>query len=348
MTTSLASHRVELARDLLDDIELSRLGPEALLLKARRLSRLMEAVEVDEWLRYELNGYSNTVVGRKYMTRFGRWTDEKNDLGYWQPLAGIEGTIAAMQVQIQQLKVPDVQFAPSSSNPNEYVLGFGVAEKFTEPAKNVLGRLNMLTSAVSTLRSIRSRTLAALHDFVTGTYYELAFSSLAESVFSDHKTAIDSLLAASAGDAIKKVPAIYGRLSEGDPEAISQALNSCRRMIKSFGDAVYPGKEGSVEVEGQSYQVGSDKVLNRIKLYLRDRCSSSSRRDRLNKNLRDIYDRASAGSHSDVNGDEARSLFLATYLSLGEILLASGAQAGEVKHVEQPVVQAGGETGGDT
>lgn len=348
MTTSLSSHRVELARDLLDDIELSRLGPEALLLKARRLSRVMEATEVDEWLRYELNGYSNTVVGLKYMTRFGRWTDEKNKYGYWQPLAGIEGTIAAMQVQIQQLKVPDVQFAPSSSNPNEYVLGFGVAEKFTEPAKNVLNRLTMLTSAVSTLRSIRSRTLAALHDFVTGTYYELAFSSIAESIFSDHKAAIDSLLAVSAGDAIKKVPAIYGRLAEGDSEAISQALNSCRRMIKSFADAVYPAQEGSVEMDGHSYQVGSDKVLNRIKLYLRDRCASSSRRDRLNRSLRDIYDRASAGSHSDVTGDEARSLFLATYFSLGEILLAGDAQSSELTQVDQPVIQAGGEPGGET
>jgi hypothetical protein len=45
-------------------------------------------------------------------------------MGYWMPLAGIAGTIAAMQAQIQTLHVPNVHFAPSSANPNEYVGGF--------------------------------------------------------------------------------------------------------------------------------------------------------------------------------------------------------------------------------
>jgi hypothetical protein len=59
------------------------------------------------------------------MRRFGRFTDEKNNYGYWIPLAGVAGTMAAMQAQIQTLQVPSVHFAPSSANPNEYVTGIG-------------------------------------------------------------------------------------------------------------------------------------------------------------------------------------------------------------------------------
>jgi hypothetical protein len=50
------------------------------------------------------------------------------------------------------------------------------------------------------------------------------------------------------------------------------------------------------------------------------RIKSSSRRDRLNKNLGALYDRVSAGVHADVTVDEAQALVLNTYLLLGEIL----------------------------
>ena len=57
MTTGLAAHKLDLARELLDDIELSRLAPEQLLLKATRLARLLDAKEVQKWLQFELEGY---------------------------------------------------------------------------------------------------------------------------------------------------------------------------------------------------------------------------------------------------------------------------------------------------
>ena len=68
-------HIIRLAAELLDDIELNKLGPEALVLKASRLARLAGTEEIREWLSYELGGYSNTEVGRKYMTATRRWTD---------------------------------------------------------------------------------------------------------------------------------------------------------------------------------------------------------------------------------------------------------------------------------
>jgi hypothetical protein len=50
----LSTHRLALARELLDDVELGRVTPETLLLKA---SRVLEAVHEQEWLTLELSGY---------------------------------------------------------------------------------------------------------------------------------------------------------------------------------------------------------------------------------------------------------------------------------------------------
>jgi hypothetical protein len=323
--SSISKHRLELARELLDDIELSRLAPEQLLLKTTRLARLSDNSEIRTWLTFELVGYTDSEEGRTCMAQMGRYTDEAKNVGYWTPLAAISSCIAAMQLQIQQLHPPDVQLSVSSANPHEYVAGFGGLNLagVSSSTTNVLARLQALTSSITDLAGIRSRVLARVHDFVSKTYYALAFSGAAESIFQRHQVAIDNMLRDAAPDVLEKIPSVSERLAVGDAEAVSQAMNSCRRMIKAFADAVFPPSELPVTLEGQQYQIGSDKVLNRIYLFLRDCCTSESRRERLNQTLHRIYDRASAGSHSDVSPDEARSLFLGTYLVLGEILAAS-------------------------
>jgi len=324
MVESLSSHIVDLSKTLVDDIELSRLSPEQLLLKAVRLARLVDDQETAIWLKLELNGYYNDATSKQFMLRFGRIDSADAQYGYFQPLAGISGAIASMQTQIQQLRVPDVQFSVSSANPSEVVTGWGgmTAQTIAKPANDVLQRLQNLTTAVTNMASMRSRVLSAIHDFATRVYYERAFAGLAESIFEKHKTAIDGLLNTNAADVLEKIPAIYDRLTADDQEAISQALNSVRRMIKAFADAIYPPVESAVELNGQKYEIGSDKVLNRIKLFLKERCSSESRCERLNGNLRKIHERASVGAHKDVTSEEARALFLQAYLTLGEILSA--------------------------
>ena len=323
--TSISAHRIELARELLDDIELSRLAPEQLLLKAMRLARLRDDSEVRTWLNFELVGYPNSEEGRKYMDLMWRWTDKPKDIGYWIPLGAINGTIAAMQIQIQQLQVPNVQLSLASANPHEFVTGIGGknAAGLSGPASAVLYRLSDLTTRISILNSIRSRVLARVHRFVCETYYALAFSGVAESIFQKYQVSIDASLRETAPDVLEKIPSISDRLAAGDREAVSQAMNSCRRMIKAFADAVYPPSDSPVTIDGQQFQVTADKDLNRIYLFLRNGCRSESRRDRLRQGLHRIHERASAGSHADVTPGEAKALFLSTYLVLGEILEAS-------------------------
>src|SRR4051812_4217978 len=93
---SRGEHVLELAKELLDDIELGRLQADRLLLKATRLARLTGSDEIRKWLKYELNGYvGKDPVSEKYMGLTGRWTDRAERRGYWKSLAAIEGMIQA-------------------------------------------------------------------------------------------------------------------------------------------------------------------------------------------------------------------------------------------------------------
>jgi len=73
---SKSEHILSLAQELLDDIELSRLAAEALLLKATRLARLAGSEKIQRWLSYEMGGYnSQDKISLEFMSRTGRWSN---------------------------------------------------------------------------------------------------------------------------------------------------------------------------------------------------------------------------------------------------------------------------------
>lgn len=222
--------------------------------------------------------------------------------------------------------MPDVQINLSSANPNEYVTGWGgsTAQQVSVPVDKVLKWMETTTKEIHALTGVRSRVLHRLHEFVTTTYYELAFSAAAATIFEAFQGDVDRRLAGIAAEALSRFPAISERLAAGEPEAISHAMTTCRRIIDSLADAVYPARDEPLVVEGKEIVLGPANHLNRLNAFVAEHCESSSRRDRLRKTLRELYSRVSAGVHTDVTPGEARALYLQTYVTLGEIALLSG------------------------
>lgn len=128
------------------------------------------------------------------------------------------------------------------------------------------------------------------------------------------------MLAATAKTAFTRLPQAFERLKAGDPEAVSHALTTSRRVIDSFADAVFPARTTPVLIGQQRTEAGEKQVRNRLRAYVHERVGQYSRYERLNKSLGSLYDRVSAGIHADVDVGEARALVLHTYLFLGELL----------------------------
>jgi len=104
-----ATHIIELCKELLDDIELSRINSEALLLKATRLARLSGSDEVRQWLRYEMSGYlPKDPLSAKYMNQTNRWLDRKEGEAFFGSLAQVESSIEGLKLQLSTLKVDSV------------------------------------------------------------------------------------------------------------------------------------------------------------------------------------------------------------------------------------------------
>ena len=304
MAQSRSQHIIELAKELLDDIELNRMSAEHLLLKATRLARWVGSDEIQQWLRLEMIGYNDTnPISLKYMTITGRWVNREKGLGYWGPLAQQEAAIEAEKAKLAAMRTPDSS-----------------GEWASVAIANVTSAMRDTANLISRLSAIKSRVLAQLHQFVSDAYYGLAFEGLSESIFEKYKAEIDVLIAEACGGVLDQITSIMDRLATGESEAVSQALTTCRRIIESFADSIFPPTEGVIEINGNQLNLGPDKHQNRINAYIHQHTESKTRKKRLRQNLANLFDRVSAGVHDDVTAEEARALFLNTYLLLGEIL----------------------------
>lgn len=321
----LGEHKAALAREVLDDIELSRLPLPGLLLKVVRLARLMEDRDMRGWLNRELSGYENSAEARKFMDWSWRWINRSIDTGHWEPLSAMVARIRALEERLRLMRIPDINYAPQSANPSEHVTGFGLRNPTKETIDGILNQHGVIGDELETLEGICARVTARCHNFATRSFYELAYRNQADSLFAGYQREVDELLHAHVQEVTEKLPSIQERLAAGDSEAVSHAMSSCRRVLKAFADRVYPAADGVVERDGHTYKVGSDEVLNRVALFVKANVASSTRGKRLTENLRRVWERASAGTHDDVTADEARALFLQTYMTVGEIIVAAKA-----------------------
>lgn len=309
MSASKSEHTLELVQDLLDDLELSRSSGESLILKASRLARIVGNSEIKEWLSFELGGYkSSNDISIKYMGITGRWTKKEENKGYWVPLAQIDALIEAEKSKLSVMRIPDS------------------AGDYNHAATIATRAMNETSANISRFTGIRSKVIARLHSFITDVYYEKLFDNLTESIFEQYQRDVDSLISEKCHDVLDQIPSVMERLSHGEQEPISHALTTCRRIIESFADSIFPPTDDTLDIGGNILKLDAGKHQNRINAYIHYRCESKSRKQKFRQNLANLFDRVSTGVHTDVTPEEARALFLNTYLFLGEVLhLESGA-----------------------
>jgi hypothetical protein len=71
---------------------------------------------------------------------------------------------------------------------------------------------------------------------------------------------------------------------------------------------------------GNEVSLAANRHQNRINAFVYQRIKSKSRITKIRQTLSNLYDRVSTGVHNDVTAEEAKALFLNTYLLLGEVL----------------------------
>lgn len=295
---------LRIADELLADIELQRLKASEIVLKASRVARLVGQEELIEFLGFERNGYPADGLARKWIEKTGRLSDQEAKTFFPLSISKIEAHLVASQEAIEALR-----------GGGNYSGDYSVVA-----SRNHDDRIAGRATEVAHWSGICGQVVATIYELVMEIYHELLFSELQASLFADTQTKVDGLLSASIGSALNKIESVSDRLRDGDPESVSQALTTCRRLIDSCADQLFPAQSELYTIGEQPLKVGKQNVLNRLQAYTHKCEIPQKRRDRLRRTFSDLYDRCSAGTHAEVSVEEARFVFLQTYIALGELL----------------------------
>jgi hypothetical protein len=295
---------LKLAEAIITDFELSETSTARRVNKAMRLARLTEDEVATEWLNFEMYGVPNSPAGNEWMTFTGRWLDANESRGYRVGVAEVE---AERDTQVRHAQA---LAGPISLSGDALLLAMRDHANAVVSANNNAGNMNRILARIDN----------QVYRYATVTYSELKFSELQASLFEQSREELDKRLAHVAGGALNKIDSIAERLTSGNLEAVSQAMATCRRLIDAVADSVFPPSDTVYNLNGQDLDVKSNRVQNRINAYVHSQGVTGSRAARIRRSLGDLYDRVSAGVHAEMDGHEARYVFLSTYVLLGEIL----------------------------
>lgn len=174
----------------------------------------------------------------------------------------------------------------------------------------------------------RHRTFTAL----IGWERQFGYSSINESIFSAYQRQVDRLLSDGTPELVEKFTAVYRRLREAAalhpdqevPEELSQAITTCRRILKAVVDHVFPPTDEPAS-GGQSLDDAHHR--NRLTQFINQQSDSGSHRDMTTAMVSGLYERFKAvdtltnkAVHAEMALEIANLCALNTYIICGEVL----------------------------
>lgn len=325
MSKSAGSRLTEarsVANDLLQKMETYDLPIERHLLQAKRLARLLRDTDAETWLDLEIRGYPDgfdfKTLGNCHQYAQGGGRIRGGGRYYFTSLPRLEASCAADR-QIVENAGPK----PSIGTAGDCLAAEATMKMLKEQTDMFTTTKRKYLNNVSLFSSMK----AAVHSFVTDTSIAIKFGDVAESIFDALRQDVDTFVRSHSPKAAEKLLAISERMAEGNAEAYAEALTSCRRLLMTVADSVFPpSDEDWVDGSGKHRKVAADNYKNRLVAFIEARLMSDSSRAILENELKHlcarldaVYEKICKGVHVNVSVEEARLAIIEGYIFIGEI-----------------------------
>lgn len=193
-----------------------------------------------------------------------------------------------------------------------------------------------LIPIINTLQTLVDRVRSSVYSFLVATEAELEHGQSQSGLFVRAQEYVNGALAQYAPKSLEQFVAAQDRLYGGSQEDLAHALTSCRRMLKSLADHLYPATGESVAgIDGIERSMSDDQYRNRLLEYVRQVLGRHGHSaviqktlDSLGARLKSLDSLASKGVHDDVTAAEAETCVVWTYLLAADLIrLADGTSA---------------------
>ena len=106
---------------------------------------------------------------------------------------------------------------------------------------------------------------------------DLSYIGVNADIFERHRRRVESFLSKIAPQVLDQFTAAYRRAREDDAESKTHALTTCRRILESVADVVYPPRaEPVVDSSGKTRKVGTENYVNRLWMFASESMSGST------------------------------------------------------------------------
>lgn len=308
MNSENIKEAIKSSEQLLNEIEIMELPIEKFLMKAKRIAQLIEDKEAQKWFDFELNGYPEDFdfsgLGKccKYITTGKR--SQSCFIFYSDSAPKFESMMYTSKIFIDSnMKINDT--------------------------KNVMeDNLKLLVSTQEKYfkyNEILSSIRSSIHSYTADVLISLKLGNISENIFSESRNLVDEFVRNYCPKAAEQLVSINDRILEGNIESFSQALTSCRRLLLSLANTIFPSRDEYIDKKGKKRKVGVDDYKNRILAFLENSKSVSSielvssELEYLAARLDAVYEKTCKGVHVDVNKREAKLTIISTYILISEI-----------------------------
>lgn len=332
---------LKLAREVKLDIYNKRISPTNILRKCEHIAKLLGREKDLEWIRMELNGYPGQKIQEleKILPDYRKMWITYQDR-YGQPMVFATSPEKLREIhETLMIHFESRGFHILVDNIEEGLFLAVDEEKrqiFNELYRSTVSFApragDIVVRAVvppATLREAVETVMERAHEFVSNVEIELEYSSTAENAFQQRKTYLDSKLGEFSPEALEKLTMAYQRLGEAqDVEQRAEVALRCRRILKTFADSVFPGRdEKYVDSEGKEHNVGEEEYINRLWAHLDQHARSETNRKLAKANVMNLgsfldhlHELANKGLHGEFSHQDANRAVIYTYLLLGDII----------------------------
>ena len=183
--------------------------------------------------------------------------------------------------------------------------------------------VNLLLTGVIDRQEVMERTRQWIFEYLVDTETQLATSDVVSRTLSRHRYRVDALLETELPEVRDQLSAALRVAEDGSPESRAQVLVTCRRVLVTIADCLYPASdEPHISSDGSHHKVGQNNYRNRIMARVEttaDRAVGTAITE-LSIRLEAFDDLLNKGVHAEVSKAEMESCLAQTYLLAGEML----------------------------
>lgn len=325
---------LEACDKVITGIEDGTISVSSSLLLCKRLARLVNDFDGQEWFGYEYGGYPQSDSG--HITREAWAVAEKHGRTYKSK--DKDGKYNTYMFTELCGELESIIGSSQKAIGNYTTNGYSVSGEYALAATDRLtARVAQGTNVLLQDIKVSERRLSILksqyYDYAVRWQIELQFGNAAKSIFEEYQEKTDHYFSSLPTTTLQKLNAIEDMLEDGNPERYAQVLTSCRRLwsetAKTLFDEVLPdytGKTFKVK-SGKEIDVSGDHDNNKLSAVIETLQEKAAKNTLVGSEtiylidwMEQINSKQSAGVHSDVTREQAMQCIIHTYIALGDIL----------------------------